>query len=73
LSKTKKPKYLHEKHPKKMMKKVEDEDEDEKRMDEGPSSGESLDSSFSLSPMDRISLDDTAAKTEESEDEEMNR
>ena len=76
LKKTEKIEDEDEKEKTSMMEDVEKKrmEENEKRMDicikERHSSGESLDSSYSMSPYDSIRLEDTAAKTEDSEEEE---
>ena len=65
------PKYLHEKHPKLMKESpVKEEEKGIHIQKERHSSGESQDSSMSVSPFDSIRLEEGGAKTEESETEE---
>jgi len=80
-AKKKRNQYKHEKHPKVMKtkeEKVEKEDkngqyyyEGEKKTKERHSSGESMDSFMSESPMETIQLDDDGMKTEDSCDEDI--
>jgi len=77
-AKKKRNKYKHEKHPKVMKTKEEKEGkagqyyyEGEKKTKERHSSGESMDSFMSESPMETIQLEDDGMKTEDSCDEDI--
>jgi len=82
--KKKRNKYKHEKHPKVMKTKEEKEEKEDKEEKEGQyyyqdqkkpkerhSSGESMDSFMSESPMETIQLEDDGMKTEDSCDEDI--
>eukprot|EP00092_Neocalanus_flemingeri_P027723 GFUD01030094.1.p1 GENE.GFUD01030094.1~~GFUD01030094.1.p1 ORF type:complete len:817 (+),score=214.70 GFUD01030094.1:323-2773(+) len=80
-AKKKRNKYKHEKHPKVMKTKLEKEGkedkdgqyyyEGEKKLKERHSSGESMDSFMSESPLETILLEDDGMKTEDSCDEDI--
>jgi len=79
-SKKKRNKYKHEKHPKVMKTKEKEEKQNkdsefffdgEKKTKERHSSGESMDSFMSESPLETIQLDDEGLRTEDSCDEDI--